>query len=144
MGLWVFLLSSIIGYPAMYLFQRLFINTLAESPECKDYPSVISGYLGKNWGILLGALYFVMLVIWMFVYSTAITNDSASYLHTFGVTEGLLSDSPFYGLVLICILVAISSRGEKITVQNLHRHGADQATGSGGAGRLYGGYVASV
>lgn len=114
MGLWVFLLSSVIGYPAMYLFQRLFINTLAESPECKDYPSVISGYLGKNWGILLGALYFVMLVIWMFVYSTAITNDSASYLHTFGVTEGLLSDSPFYGLVLICILVAISSRGEKL------------------------------
>ncbi len=24
MGLWVFLLSSVIGYPAMYLFQRLF------------------------------------------------------------------------------------------------------------------------
>ncbi len=71
-------------------FGRLFSFTLAESPECKDYPSVISGYLGKNWGILLGALYFVMLVIWMFVYSTAITNDSASYLHTFGVTEGLL------------------------------------------------------
>lgn len=114
MGLWVFLLSSIIGYPAMYLFQRLFINTLAESPECEDYPSVISGYLGKNWGILLGALYFVMLVIWMFVYSTAITNDSASYLHTFGVTDGLLSENPFYGLVLICILVAISSRGEKL------------------------------
>jgi serine transporter len=114
MGLWVFLLSSIIGYPAMYLFQRLFINTLAESSECKDYPSVISGYLGKNWGILLGALYFVMLVIWMFVYSTAITNDSASYLHTFGVTDGLLSENPFYGLVLICILVAISSRGEKL------------------------------
>jgi len=114
MGLWVFLLSSIIGYPAMYLFQRLFINTLAESPECKDYPSVISGYLGKNWGVLLGGLYFVMLVIWMFVYSTAITNDSASYLHTFGVTQGLLSNNPFYGLVLICILVAISSRGEKL------------------------------
>ncbi len=114
MGLWVFLLSSVIGYPAMYLFQRLFINTLAESPECKDYPSVISGYLGKNWGILLGALYFVMLVIWMFVYSTAITNDSASYLHTFGVTESVLSDNPLYGLVLICILVAISSRGEKL------------------------------
>ena len=114
MGLWVFLLSSIIGYPAMYLFQRLFINTLAESPECKDYPSVISGYLGKNWGVLLGVLYFIMLLIWMFVYSTAITNDSASYLHTFGVTQGLLSENPFYGLGLICILVAISSRGEKL------------------------------
>ncbi|WP_288061751.1 hypothetical protein [Rodentibacter caecimuris] len=114
MGMWVFLLSSVIGYPAMYLFQRLFINTLAESPKCQDYPSVISGYLGKNWGILLGALYFVMLIIWMFVYSTAITNDSASYLHTFGVTKTLLSENPFYGLILICILVAISSRGEKL------------------------------
>lgn len=114
MGLWVFLLSSIIGYPAMYLFQKLFINTLAESPECQDYPSVISGYLGKNWGVLLGVLYFIMLVIWMFVYSTAITNDSASYLHTFGVTDSLLSENPFYGLVLICALVAISSQGEKL------------------------------
>lgn len=57
MGLWVFLLSSIIGYPAMYLFQRLFINTLAESPECKDYPSVISGYLGKT-----GASYWVRFI----------------------------------------------------------------------------------
>ncbi|MBM0917133.1 hypothetical protein JQN24_27690, partial [Escherichia coli] len=56
MGLWVFFLSSAIGYPAMYLFQRLFINTLAESPACKAYPSVISGYLGKNRGSLFGAL----------------------------------------------------------------------------------------
>ncbi len=39
MGLWVFLLSSIIGYPAMYLFQRLFINTLAESPNVKTTPA---------------------------------------------------------------------------------------------------------
>lgn len=114
MGLWVFLLSSVIGYPAMYLFQKLFINTLAESKECLDYPSVISGYLGKNWGILLGALYFIMLVIWMFAYSTAITNDSASYLHTYGITDTLLSDNKFYGLALVIALVAIASRGEKL------------------------------
>lgn len=114
MGLWVFLLSSIIGYPAMYLFQKLFINTLAASPECKDYPSVIAGYLGKNWGMFLGALYFIMLVIWVFVYSTAITNDSASFLQSFGVTKTLLSTNPYYGLVLICCLVALASRGEKV------------------------------
>lgn len=114
MGLWVFLLSSVIGYPAMYLFQKLFINTLAESKECLDYPSVISGYLGKNWGILLGALYFIMLVIWMFAYSTAITNDSASYLHTYGITDTLLSENKFYGLALVIALVAIASRGEKL------------------------------
>ncbi|XHF82433.1 hypothetical protein SNR28_00130 [Vibrio sp. HN007] len=114
MGLWVFLLSSIIGYPAMYLFQKLFINTLAESKECTDYPGVITGYLGKNWGMALGALYFVMLVIWVLVYSLAVTNDSASYLHSFGVTEGKLSDNVFYGLGLICVLSFIGSKGEKL------------------------------
>lgn len=114
MGLWVFLLSSVIGYPAMYLFQRLFINTLATSPECVDYPSVIKGYLGKNWGIFLGALYFIMLIIWVFVYSTAINNDSASFLQSFGVTDILLSKNPLYGLGLICFLVALASRGEKL------------------------------
>lgn len=113
-GLWVFLLSSIIGYPAMYLFQRLFINTLADSRECKDYPGVIEGYLGKNWGMLLGLLYFLMLVIWIFAYPTALTNDTASYLHTFGLTESLLSENPFYGLILITFLVLIASRSEEL------------------------------
>ncbi|MGS0674421.1 hypothetical protein [Shewanella sp. 0m-4] len=114
MGLWVFLLSSIIGYPAMYLFQKLFINTLAESKKCTDYPGVIENYLGKNWGIALGVLYFLMLVIWVLVYSLAVTNDSASYLHSFGVTEGKLSDNVFYGLGLICVLAFIGSKGEKL------------------------------
>ncbi|WP_102523948.1 amino acid permease [Vibrio tapetis] len=114
MGLWVFLLSSIIGYPAMYLFQKLFINTLAESKKCTDYPGVITGYLGKNWGVALGVLYFLMLVIWVLVYSLAVTNDSASYLHSFGITEGHLNDNVFYGLGLICILAFIGSKGEKL------------------------------
>lgn len=113
-GIWVFLLSSIIGYPAMYLFQKLFINTLAAAPKAEDYPSIIGGYLGKNWGFFLGILYFIMLVIWVFVYSTAITNDSASFLHTFGVTETVLSTNPFYGLAIVCLLVALASQGEKI------------------------------
>ncbi len=114
MGLWVFLLSAVIGYPAMYLFQRLFINTLAKSESCDDYPSVISGYLGKNWGMLLGLLYFVMLVIWVLVYALAITNDSASYLHSFGVTKQPLNHDVFYGLGLIVALVWLASISEKL------------------------------
>ena len=112
-GLWVFLASAVLAYPALYLFQRLFINTVVESDKCCDYPEVISGYLGKNWGIAIGLLYFAMLLIWVFVYSTAITNDSASYLHTFGVTSGLLSQNPFYPLALIGALVLLASRGEQ-------------------------------
>ncbi|MBA9084332.1 serine transporter [Fontibacillus solani] len=113
-GMWVFLISSIISYPAIYLFQKLFINTLAESPKCDDYPGVIGHYLGKNWGFLLGILYFCMIVLGVFTYSTAITNDSSSFLHSFGVTKTELSSNPFYGLIIICILVALASRGEKV------------------------------
>ena len=98
----------------MWLFQKLFINTLAKSKRCEDYPSVIAGYLGKNWGMLLGLLYFIMLAIWVFVYSTAITNDSASYLKTFGITRTDLSSAPLYGLGIVCILVAIASTAEKV------------------------------
>ncbi len=114
MGIWVFLLSSLIGYPAMYMFQKLFINTLAESDSCKDYTSIISEYLGKNWGMALGILYFLMLVIWVFVYSLAITNDSAFYLHTFGITDSLLSNNPLYSLCLISGMVFLASYSEKI------------------------------
>ena len=87
-GVWVFLLSAAIAYPSIYLLQRLFINTLVDSPDCDDYPSVIGGYLGKNWGFILGILYFMMSLICVFMYSTALTNDSASFLQSFGVTDG--------------------------------------------------------
>lgn len=112
-GIWVFLLSAVIGYPAMYLFQRLFVNSLASSEVCTDYPGVISHYLGKNWGFFLGLLYLLMLTLWICVYATAITNDSASYLKTFGVTNHLISKDPLYPLGLISLLVLIASRGEE-------------------------------
>ncbi len=113
-GIWVYILAALVGYPALYLFQRLFINTLAVSPKCTDYPTVIADYLGKNYGIFLGIIYFIMIVISIFCYSTAITNDSASFLYSFHVTDTVLSDNPFYGLVVICILVAIAAQGEKL------------------------------
>ncbi len=113
-GIWVFLLSAVVAYPGIYMLQKLFINTLVASPKSDDYPGVITQYLGKNWGFLLGILYFLMIVVGLFSYSLAITNDSASFLHSFGVTDTLLSDNPFYGLALIIILVALASRGEKV------------------------------
>ncbi|MBR0559414.1 SLC5/6 family protein [Neokomagataea anthophila] len=112
-GIWVFLLSSAIGYPGMYLFQRLFINTLASARESQTYPDMIASYLGRGWGRALGVLYFVMITIWLLVYATAITNDSASYLRSFGVTHALLSHYAWYPLILMFALVGIASRGEK-------------------------------
>ena len=113
-GVWVYLFSAIIAYPAIYLLQRLFINTLASSPKCEDYPSVISGYLGKNWGFFLGILYFLSILICVFMYSTALTNDSASFLYSFGVTKTVLSANPLYGLAIICVMVFLAAQGEKL------------------------------
>ena len=97
-GLWTFIAAVLIVYPALYLFQWLFINTIVEADKCEDYPTVISEYLGEKWGILLEFLYFIMLVIWCFVYSETITNDSASYLYNYGITSSLLSKNPLYSL----------------------------------------------
>jgi serine transporter len=107
-GLWTFLLAVLVAYPALYQFQRLFINTLVESRRATDYPATISEYLGSKWGAGLGFVYFAMLLIWFFVYSETITNDSASYIQTAGLTDGLLSANPFYGLVIVLVLVLVA------------------------------------
>ena len=113
-GFWVFMVASLIGYPAMYLFQRVFINSLVEGRSCKDYAGIITDYLGKNWGGFLGFLYFVMLIIWYFVYSETVVKDSASYLHTFHVTPTNWSSEPLYIVGLIALLTFIASKGEKL------------------------------
>ncbi len=111
-GLWTFLAAVLVAYPSLYLFQRLFVNTIAECPKCEDYPTVISEYLGKKWGILLGFLYFFMLIIWVFVYSETITNDSALYLHTYGITKHVLSDNPIYSFVIIVFMVFLAFKSK--------------------------------
>lgn len=113
-GIWVFIVSFLIAYPATYMLQNLYMKTLSESDICEDYSNIITQYLGKNWGIALGIIYFVMLVHGMFIYSISVIYDSASYLKTFGVTEHLLSDSAVYKLIVFMALVFIASRGERL------------------------------
>ncbi|VEJ52829.1 Inner membrane transport protein YhjV [Pragia fontium] len=113
-GIWVFTLSLILAYPAIYLLQELYLKTLSESPECEDYSSVITQYLGANWGVFLGIAYFIMLLKGMLTYSLAVTFDSASYFQTYGLSSVLLSDYLWYGLLVLTILVIIASQGEKL------------------------------
>lgn len=113
-GIWVFIFAVLLSYPAIYWLQDLYLKTLSESEDCEDYAGIITQYLGKNWGVGLGIAYFLMLLHGMFTYSLAVTFDSASYLQTFGITTGLLSDSIWYGLIILTILVAIAAQGEKL------------------------------
>lgn len=116
-GLLVFILVAIAGYIVSYQYQKLYLDVLAEAPVCEDFTGIISGYLGKNWGFFLGIVYFLLTVMLLFLYSTAITNDSASFLVTFGVTDTLLSEHIFYGLAIITFLVLIASQGEKLLMK---------------------------
>lgn len=113
-GFWIFIAASVIGYPSMFLFQRLFINTLSEADSCNEYEDVIAEYLGRSWGTFIGFLYFIMLIIWFFVYSEAITKDSASYLLTYGVTQNNLSGNIFYIAGILSLLIYVASKGEKL------------------------------
>lgn len=113
-GVWVFTLSVLIAYPALYMMQSLYLKTLSQSPESKDYSGVITFYLGKNWGFFLGVAYFIMLLKGMLTYSLAATFDSASYFQTFGITADKLSDNWWYGLVVLALLVSIAAQGEKL------------------------------
>nr|EKM0440024.1 transporter [Cronobacter turicensis] len=113
-GVWVFALAVILGYPAVYYMQKLFIETMARSDEHDSYLSIITSYVGNRWGLFLGGLYSFTVLKSMVEYALAITNDSASYLKTFGLTTQTLSDHWWWSLLLITTLSLIASKGEKL------------------------------
>lgn len=116
-GVWVYLLAAVVGYPVLYYQQRIYLNVLASAHDSKDFSEAISTYKGENWGFILGILYFFQIAILIFLYSTALNNDSATFLMTFKVTDTLLSTNPLYGLALICFLVSIASRSEVLLMK---------------------------
>ncbi|HGL4323751.1 TPA: aromatic amino acid transport family protein [Citrobacter koseri] len=111
-GIWVFITAFIIAYPATYIVQDIYLKTLSESETCNDYTDIISHYLGKNWGVFLGVIYFLMIIHGIFIYSLVF--DSASYIKTFGLTDADLSQSILYKVAIFAVLVAIASGGEKL------------------------------
>lgn len=113
-GIWVFIASTALSYPAVYWLQDLYLKTLTQTKSCESYAEIITQYLGKNWGALLGVMYFLMLLTGILNYSMGLVNDSAVYLHSYNVSEELLSRTAWYPLILIVIVVLIANRGEKL------------------------------
>ena len=103
-GIWVFITAAIIAYPATWVVQDIYLKTLSESDSCNDYTDIISHYLGKNWGIFLGVIYFLMIIHGIFIYSLSVVFDSASYLKTFGLTDADLSQSLLYKVAIFAVL----------------------------------------
>lgn len=49
-GIWVFVASIGLSYPAVYWLQDLYLKTLTQTKSCESYAEIITQYLGKNWG----------------------------------------------------------------------------------------------
>lgn len=113
-GIWVFIASIILSYPAVYWLQDLYLKTLTQTKSCDSYAEIITQYLGKNWGALLGIMYFLMLLTGILNYSMTLVNDSAVYLHSYNITEVMLSKTLWYPLILLVIVVLIANQGEKL------------------------------
>lgn len=113
MGFWVFIIASCFGYPAMYLFQHIYVQTLARAPKCGHFSDAVASYLGANWAKILSVLYLAMLLIWALVYSGAIVHDLSGYLEAYKITEQNLSDNPLFTLATIAGLITIASVGTK-------------------------------
>ena len=86
-GLVAFLWVALWAYPAIYLFQKLYMNTLFENDTAKCYSDTIADLIGKKWGTLLGILYFIMMAIWTIIYGMLVCSSIAQYLYQFHIEE---------------------------------------------------------
>ncbi|HHH2070121.1 TPA: transporter [Yersinia enterocolitica] len=113
-GIWVFFAALLISYPAVYLIQKIFLQTLSGTPSCQSYSDVIDQHLSPNWGFLLGLLYCLNMFKSILQYSMSVTYDSAFYIYSFGLTDVLLSDNLWYGLIILVTLTFIAMHGEML------------------------------
>ena len=113
-GFWASAIAMLITYPAVYLLTQLYIRSLSKTEKCDDYASIITQYLGSNWGAALSAIYFVTILKGLLGYSATITHDTGTYLHHFGITTRNLTDTAWFPLMLLTVLVLVAARGERM------------------------------
>lgn len=114
-GLVAFLWVALWAYPAIYLFQKLYMNTLFENETSKCYSDTIADLIGKKWGSFLGILYFMMMAIWTIIYGMLVCSSIAQYLYQFHIVSNphLISNA-FFTLAVMSILVFIGCKSEKL------------------------------
>jgi serine transporter len=104
------MVSILIAYPGIYLFQKLYIQTLFESEKPKDYKEVVAELLGNKWSVFLGALYLLMMIIWTVIYAEVVAKSLESYLYMFHLTTNPhLEQSALYSALLMVVLIFFRS-----------------------------------
>ncbi|MFC4892284.1 amino acid permease [Pseudofrancisella aestuarii] len=117
-GFTVFALSILIAYPGIYLFQKLYIQTLFASSEPRVYKEVINELLGPKWGVFLGILYFLMMLTWTVIYAEVVAKSLASYLYEFGLISTLhIDQNIIFSAILMIALIFIGIKSQRLLVR---------------------------
>ena len=117
-GFAVFTISILVAYPGIYLFQKLYIRTLFASKKPKVYKEVIRELLGDRWSLFLGALYFLMMLIWTIIYAEIVAKSLASYLYIFKIIDNPnLEQSALYSAILMIVMIFIGIKSQKLLVR---------------------------
>ncbi|AIT09755.1 serine permease [Candidatus Francisella endociliophora] len=117
-GFIVFILSILIAYPGIYLFQKLYIQTLFASEKPKSYKETVAELLGNKWAGFLGLLYLLMMITWTVIYAEVVAKSLASYLYLFNLTSNPhLEQNAAYSALLMIVLIYVGMKSQKLFVR---------------------------
>ena len=117
-GFEVFVVSILIAYPGIYLFQKLYIETLFAAKKTKPYKETVAELLGNKWAVFLGAVYLLMMLTWTIIYAEVVAKSLAAYLYMFHLSSNPhLEQNASYSAILMIILIFTGMKSQKLFVR---------------------------
>ncbi|WP_395166664.1 aromatic amino acid transport family protein [Francisella salimarina] len=117
-GFIVFVVSILIAYPGIYLFQKLYIETLFATKQPKTYKDTVAELLGSKWAVFLGAVYLLMMLTWTIIYAEVVAKSLAAYLYMFDISsDPHLEQNALYSALLMIVLIFTGMKSQKLFVR---------------------------
>ncbi|MEY8766931.1 MULTISPECIES: aromatic amino acid transport family protein [Francisella] len=117
-GFVVFVVSILIAYPGIYLFQKLYIETLFATKQPKTYKDTVAELLGSKWAVFLGAVYLLMMLTWTIIYAEVVAKSLAAYLYMFDISSNPhLEQNALYSALLMIVLIFTGMKSQKLFVR---------------------------
>ncbi|QWU99461.1 aromatic amino acid transport family protein [Francisella salimarina] len=117
-GFVVFVVSILIAYPGIYLFQKLYIETLFATKQPKTYKDTVAELLGSKWAVFLGAVYLLMMLTWTIIYAEVVAKSLAAYLYMFHLSSNPhLEQNALYSALLMIVLIFTGMKSQKLFVR---------------------------
>lgn len=117
-GFVVFVVSILMAYPGIYLFQKLYIETLFAAKQPKPYKETVAELLGNKWAVFLGAVYLLMMLTWTIIYAEVVAKSLAAYLYMFNLSSNPhLEQNVLYSAVLMIVLIFTGMKSQKLFVR---------------------------